>query len=160
MNAKLHGVHAPLVKLGTVDKEYSTAMEVAFGGRMTHIVVDDEHVASVAIELLKSSGAGRATFIPLNKIVKAPSKLNLPKDKGVIDFAINLVDFDDQYINAFYYAVGDTLVVEDMECVMWNNMDTTQRRTTERVVEEKIIVNADELERCAYCHKSKVFLEE
>ena len=116
MNAKLRGVHAPLVKLGTVDKEYSTAMEVAFGGRMTHIVVDDEHVASVAIELLKSSGAGRATFIPLSKIVKAPSKLSLPKDKGVIDFAINLVDFDDQYINAFYYAVGDTLVVEDMEC--------------------------------------------
>ena len=116
INANLKGVHAPLVKLGTVDKEYSTAMEVAFGGRMTHIVVDDEHVASVAIELLKSSGAGRATFIPLNKIVKAPSRLNLPKDRGVIDFAINLVDFDDKYINAFYYAVGETLVVEDMEC--------------------------------------------
>ena len=44
MNAKLRGVHAPLVKLGTVDKEFSTAMEVAFGGRMAHIVVDDEHV--------------------------------------------------------------------------------------------------------------------
>ena len=116
MSAKLKGVHAPLVKLGTVDKEYSTAMEVAFGGRMSHVVVDDEHVASVAIELLKSSGAGRATFIPLNKIQRAPSKLQLPKDKGVIDFAINLVDFDEKYINAFFYAVGDTLVVEDMEC--------------------------------------------
>uniref|UniRef100_UPI0040256A9D AAA family ATPase n=1 Tax=Candidatus Scatousia sp. TaxID=3085663 RepID=UPI0040256A9D len=116
MNAKLRGVHAPLVKLGTVDKEYSTAMEVAFGGRMAHIVVDDEHVASVAIELLKSSGGGRTTFIPLNKVQKAPTRLSLPKDKGVIDFAINLVDFDDEYINAFYYAVGDTIVVEDMEC--------------------------------------------
>ena len=115
MNAKLRGVHAPLVKLGTVDKEYSVAMEVAFGGRMAHIVVDDEHVASVAIELLKSSNAGRATFIPLNKIKKAPTKLQLPKDKGVIDFAINLIDFDDEYIDAFYYAVGDTIVVEDLE---------------------------------------------
>ena len=116
MSAKLRGVHAPLVQLGTVDKEYSTAMEVAFGGRMAHIVVDDEHVASVAIELLKSSNAGRATFIPLNKIKRAPSKLQLPKDKGVIDYAINLVDFDDEYIDAFFYAVGDTLVVEDIEC--------------------------------------------
>ena len=98
MNAKLRGVHAPLAKLGSVDKEYSIAMEVAFGGRMAHIVVDDEHVASVAIELLKSSNAGRATFIPLNKIKKAPTRLQLPKDKGVIDFAINLVDFDDEYI--------------------------------------------------------------
>ncbi len=26
------------------------------------------------------------------------------------------MDFDDEYINAFYYAVGDTIVVEDMEC--------------------------------------------
>ena len=115
MNARLRGVHAPLVKLGTVDKEYSIAMEVAFGGRMAHIVVDDEHVAGVAIELLKSSNAGRATFIPLNKIKQAPTRLQLPKDKGVIDFAINLVDFDDEYIDAFYYAVGDTIVVEDLE---------------------------------------------
>lgn len=116
MSAKLRGVHAPLVQLGKVDKEYSTAMEVAFGGRMAHVVVDDEHVASVAIEMLRSSNAGRATFIPLNKVVKAPARLALPKDKGVIDFAINLVDFDNEYINAFFYAVGDTLVVEDMEC--------------------------------------------
>ncbi len=116
MGAHLKGVHAPLVQLGTVDKEYSTAMEVAFGGRMAHVVVDDEHVASVAIEMLRSANAGRATFIPLSKVVKAPSRLALPKDKGVIDFAINLVDFDDKYINAFFYAVGDTLVVEDMEC--------------------------------------------
>lgn len=116
MNAKLKGVHAPLVKLGKVDKEYATALEVAIGGRMTHVVVDDEHVGSVAIELLKSSNAGRATFIPLSKIQKAPAKLVLPKDKGVIDYAINLIDFDDKYLNAFYYAVGDTLVVENLEC--------------------------------------------
>ena len=116
MDAKLKGVHAPLAKLGTVDKEYSTAMEVAVGGRMAHIVVDDEHTAKVAIELIKSSNAGRATFIPLNKIAKAPTKLSLPKEKGVIDYAINLIDFDDQYLDAFYYAVGDTLVVEDYEC--------------------------------------------
>lgn len=116
MNAKLKGVHAPLVKLGKVDKEYSTALEIAIGGRMTHVVVDDEHVGSVAIELLKSSNAGRATFIPLNKLKSCPSKLQLPKDKGVIDYAINLIDFDDKYLNAFFYALGDTLVVEDMAC--------------------------------------------
>lgn len=116
MNAKLKGVHAPLVKLGKVDKEFATAMEIAIGGRMTHVVVDDEHVGSVAIELLKSSNAGRATFIPLNKLKDCPSKLTLPKDKGVIDYAINLIDFDDKYLNAFYYAVGDTLVVEDLSC--------------------------------------------
>ena len=115
MNANLEGVHAPLMQLGTVDEEYSTALDIAFGGRLAHIVVDDTHAAYVAMELLNSSRAGRATFIPLNKVKKAPGKLQLPKNRGVIDFAINLVDFDDMYLDAFFYAVGDTLVVEDAE---------------------------------------------
>ena len=115
MNAKLDGVHAPLMQLGKVDEEYSTALNVAFGGRLAHIVVEDTHSTYVAMELLKSSRSGTATFIPMNKIRKAPSKLNLPKDKGVVDYAINLVDFDDIYIDAFFYAVGETLIVEDSE---------------------------------------------
>lgn len=115
MGASIRGVHAPLMKLGKVDEEYATAMEIAVGVRMANIVVDDEHVAATCIEVLKSAGAGRVTFVPLNKIVKCPKSLNLPKDKGVIDFAINLIDFDDEYLNAFYYAVGETLVVEDRE---------------------------------------------
>lgn len=115
MRANLEGVHAPLMQLGTVDEEYSLALDIAFGGRLSHIVVDNPHSAYVAMELLNSSKSGRATFIPLNKIKKAPTRLQLPKDKGVIDFAINLVDFDDIYLDAFYYAVGDTLIVEDAE---------------------------------------------
>ena len=115
MDAHLEGVHAPLMQLGSVDEEYSLALDIAFGGRLAHIVVDDTHAAYVAMELLNSSRAGRATFIPLNKVKKAPTKLQLPKNHGVIDFAINLVDFDDIYLDAFFYAVGDTLIVEDAE---------------------------------------------
>lgn len=113
MNSHIKGVHAPIVKLGTVDKEYALALETAIGGRMEHIVVENEYVASSAIEVLKSSGAGRATFVPLNKIRKCPTSLNLPKETGVVDFAINLIDFDDLYLDAFFYAVGETLVVEN-----------------------------------------------
>src|SRR5574344_1270988 len=36
MNANLQGVHAPLVKLGTVDKEHSTALEIGMGGKYGH----------------------------------------------------------------------------------------------------------------------------
>ena len=115
MDAHFKGVHAPLMQLGSVDEEYSLALDVAFGGRLAHIVVDDTHAAYVAMEHLNATRAGRATFIPLNKLKKAPSKLQLPKNKGVIDFAINLIDFDDIYIDAFYNAVGDTLVVEDTD---------------------------------------------
>ncbi len=112
-NAHIEGVHAPLFKLGNVDKEYATALEVAVGGRMSNIVVDDPDTATTVFEVVRSSGAGRVTCIPLNKIAEAPNSLNLPKEQGVIDYAINLIDFDDMYLDAFYYAVGSTLVVEN-----------------------------------------------
>ncbi len=112
-NAHLDGVHAPLYQLGNVDKEYATALEVAVGARMAHIVVDTPDDATTVFEIVRSSGAGRVTCIPMSKIRKAPTSLNLPKDNGVIDYAINLIDFDDIYLDAFFYAVGDTIIVED-----------------------------------------------
>jgi len=115
MNSGLGGIHAPLAKLGKVDKKYSLALEVAMGSRMRYIVVDSDEVASIAIEILKSANAGRASFLPLNKIKKAPSSFKLPKESGVVDYAIDLIDYDDIYDDAFYHALGETLVVEDMQ---------------------------------------------
>lgn len=116
MNSNIKGVHAPLAKLAQVDKEYSLALEVAMGNRMRNIVVDDDYVAKSAIEILKSTNSGRVTFLPLNKLRPAPNSLKLPKDSGVIDFAINLIEFDDEYLDAFYLALGETLIVEDYQC--------------------------------------------
>ncbi len=116
LKAKIKGVHAPLLQLASVDKEYSTALEVAMGARMKNIVVDDEDVAKVCIDYLKSARAGNATFLPLNRMKKAPSGLRLPREKGIVDFAINLIDFDDKYLDVFFYALGETLIVEDYEC--------------------------------------------
>ncbi len=77
-------------------------------------MVDDDQVAQNCIELLKKNQIGRATFIPLNKIVAQPPGL-LPNHAGVIDFAYNLVDFNPKYTKAFQYACGQTIVVQDME---------------------------------------------
>ncbi len=115
LKAKIRGVHAPLMQLGNVDKQYSTALEIAMGGHMRDIVVDDEDVARTCIDYLKTSRAGRATFLPLTKMKKAPNSLKMPKEKGVIDYAINLIDFDDKYLDVFFYALGDTLIVEDFD---------------------------------------------
>ena len=115
MQSNLKGVHAPLLQLADVDAEYTDAINEALGGRARFVIVENEHTASQAIEILKSQGRDRATFLPLNKLKPAPSKLPLPKEKGVIDFAINLMDFDDKYIDAFYFALGETLVVDNME---------------------------------------------
>lgn len=115
LNADIPGVHKTLAQLGRVEKEFSLALETAMGGRMKSIVTDDEHVAADAIDYLKQARAGRATFLPLNKIRYYVPSCNLPNVDGVIDFAINLIDFDGIYKNAFYYALGETLVVENIE---------------------------------------------
>ncbi|MDO5437210.1 MAG: hypothetical protein Q4F80_03320, partial [bacterium] len=115
MQSNLKGVHAPLLQLADVEAEYTDAINEALGGRSRFVIVDNEHVASQAVEILKTQGRDRATFLPLNKLKPAPSRLPLPKEKGVIDFAINLMDFEDRYIDAFYFALGETLVVDNME---------------------------------------------
>ena len=115
MQSKIQGVHAPLSQLADVDSEYTYAINEALGGRSRFIVVEDENVASRALEILKSQGKDRATCLPLNKLKPAPNNLPLPKLDGVIDFAINLIDFDDKYIKAFYFALGETLVVDNMQ---------------------------------------------
>jgi len=113
LRSGLEGVHGTVAQLGDVNQDYALAMEIALGGRIQNVVVDDDQVASEGIRLLQESRAGRATFLPLNKIQGARSLPPLPNDPGVIDYAVNLIDHDYAYRDVFAYALGDTLIVED-----------------------------------------------
>ena len=116
LNAHIEGIHQPLAQLADIEGEYIDAINVAMGARAFSIVADSQDAAYKAIQVLRSFGRDRASFIPMNIIKKAPTRLNLPKVDGVIDFAINLIEFDDQYLDAFYFALGETIVVEDENC--------------------------------------------
>jgi chromosome segregation protein len=114
LGANMNGVHGTIGQLGDVDDRYVTALETAIGPRLSHIVVDDDQIAHNCIEFLKRNQAGRATFVPLNKIMAQPPGL-LPSRVGVIDFAYNLVNFNPRFTRAFQYACGQTIVVDNME---------------------------------------------
>ncbi len=115
LNSGISGIHGTLAQLGSVDNDYSVAMEVAIGGRIQSVVVDDDQVAADCIEHLKRNNGGRATFLPLNKIQPSRGLPPMPRGSGIIDYAINLIDFDPIYTDVFAYALGETLVVEDMD---------------------------------------------
>lgn len=115
LRAGLPGVHGTIAQLGDVDQSYALALEIALGGRIQNIVVDDDRVASEGIRLLQQSKSGRATFLPMNKIQRARPLPALPNVSGVVDFAVNLIDFSGQFEDIFAYALGDTLIVEDAE---------------------------------------------
>src|SRR6056297_628752 len=68
LNAEKPGVHGTVAQLGGVNQKYATACETAAGGRMAHVVVDDDGVGQSCIEYLKSRNAGRATFLPMTEM--------------------------------------------------------------------------------------------
>ena len=113
LNAGQSGVHGTVGQLGAVEGEHATACETAAGGRLAHVVVDDDGVGSDCIDYLKSRNAGRATFLPITEM-EDRGLPSLPSHPGVVDFARTLVDYDAEYEGIFSYVLGSTVVVEDM----------------------------------------------
>ena len=126
LDSGLDGIHGLVAQLAEVQDCYRQALEVAAGGRLGQLVVDNDQIAAKAIELLKRKKAGRLTFLPLNKINKnRSSSLNkaitrpLKKDssknhQGFIGRAFDLIKFEPIYKDVFEYVFGETLVFQDL----------------------------------------------
>ncbi len=111
---EIEGIYGTVAELGTIDPEYSIALEIAGGSRLSYVVVEDDDVATSCVEILKRERVGRASFIPLSKIkTRGPGKL--PSDGRIIGFAIDLVSFDPKFLPAFEFVFSDTIVTEDFE---------------------------------------------
>ena len=110
----IDGVYGTLGSLGQTSSKHATALDVAGGGRLDFIVVDNENTATKCINHLKNSRIGRATFIPLNSIKTDPSTYK-EKHKGVVGNAIDLLTFDAKFKPAFEYVFGRTLIVKDLD---------------------------------------------
>ena len=106
-------VHGTIAELGKAPAEYATALNIAAGNKLHFVVCDDDQVASDAIRYLKEERLGRVTFLPLNKL--KPPMLPPLKEPGVIDYAVNLIDYDPKYDRAFAVALGGTVVVDTLE---------------------------------------------
>lgn len=110
---KLYGTVASLVN---VDKQYSTAIEVALGGSAQYIVTETEEDAKKSIEFLKSTKQGRATFLPVS--AAKGGLLNEPgidKCEGYLGIASELIKYDNKYSNVIKGLLGRVIVVDDIE---------------------------------------------
>jgi len=111
----LPGIYGTIAELGKVDDRYAMALEVAAGNRLQNIVVDNDEDASRCIYHLKDLRKGTATFLPLNRMRQRPPMREFKDQPGIIDYAINLVDYNPKYDGAFWYVFGDTMVVDTLE---------------------------------------------
>lgn len=96
-----------------VPPELETAVEVALGSRLQNIVVDTWADAEAAIAQLKRSGAGRATFLPLDTLRggRRPAPPAMPGIRGI---AAELVEVDQQARPIAAALLGRTLLADDL----------------------------------------------
>lgn len=111
----ISGICGLVAQLGRVDSKYQLALEIAAGGRLGNMIVENDGVAASGIEFLKRQRAGRMTFLPLNKI--RPPGLNRNNSlrwgaAGFIDYAVNLIECDPRYRDIFAYVFGSTVVFD------------------------------------------------
>ena len=99
------------------DPAHTDALATSIGGGMTSVVVDNDEVAARAIQWLAQNKAGRATFLPLNKLTHsrpAGKAQIVSKRDGVIGFASELLDYDSRIDVAIRFVLRNTLVVDNM----------------------------------------------
>jgi len=109
----MEGVHGTISDLGKAPAEYTTALNIAAGNKLQFVVCDDDQIAADAIRYLKDERLGRVTFLPLNKL--KPPQLPPLRETGVVDYAVNLLEYDPKYDRAFSVILGGTVVVDTLE---------------------------------------------
>lgn len=112
----LRGIHGALSQLITVKDKYSTAVETALGAALQNIVVERSNDAKNAIEYLKSSHGGRATFLPIESIKpRSLEEKGLDDQYGFVNMASRLLTVDKKYQGIIENLLGRTAVCEDLD---------------------------------------------
>ena len=113
-HGNIKGVHGPVSGLIKADDEFALAIETALGAAGQNIVIDTRNDGRAAIEMLKRSDSGRATFLPLDTI-KGSVICDAPvNDSGFVGIAYDLVEFDEKYGQIIASLLGKTIVVEGL----------------------------------------------
>ena len=109
-----------ITELITVPTDYQTAISAALGGQAQYIVAQNGKSATVAIKMLRDSRAGKATFLPLDRI--SPSLRSIPShfttDDAYLGRAIDLVTVNPAASKAIKYLLNNVVVVRDQQAAL------------------------------------------
>ena len=116
---RLGGIIGAVSEHLTFDVHYQTALEIALGASSQHIIVEDEHVATKAIDFLKRNRAGRATFLPLTTIkartISSQNQDAIAASPGFLGMADELVTFDTRLEAIFKNLLATTAIFDTVE---------------------------------------------
>ncbi|CAH2058218.1 unnamed protein product, partial [Iphiclides podalirius] len=115
-SGRLPGIFGRLGDLGGIPPRYDVAISTCCGA-LDNIVVDTVETAQACVEHLKRHDVGRATFVALDKqqhlIPHYERRATYPENAPRL---FDLIEVrDERVLPAFYYALRDTLVANDLE---------------------------------------------
>ena len=113
----MQNVYGTVASLISTEEKYEYAVEIALGGYMQNVVVNDEQTAKKIISYLKDNSLGRVTFLPINTIKKVDNSI---KDKarkldGYIGMASEIVKYDSKFKDVILLSLGSTIVVDTVD---------------------------------------------
>ena len=110
----IHGYHGPIIdNFSLRNNAFRTAVEVAAGNALFHVVVDTDATAAIFMEELERRRAGRLTFLPLNRIRQQPVAYPDSNDvKPLIEVAI---EYEPALEAAIKHVFGRKLLARDLE---------------------------------------------
>ena len=112
----LRNVHGPVSRLIRTDDEYTVAIEIALGSAMQNVVVDTEADGKAAMNYLKRTGNGRATFLPVTSVKgNRLAEKGLDDCTGYVSLAVDLVGFQQELGGIFASLLGRIVVAEDID---------------------------------------------
>jgi len=112
----LKNIHGPVANLVQAGESYALAIETALGAASQNIIVDTPEDGKYAIQYLKRTDGGRATFLPISSI--KPYELRergIEDEAGVVGIAVDLVRYDERYDAIYRNLLGRTVIVEEMD---------------------------------------------
>ncbi|XP_060098400.1 structural maintenance of chromosomes protein 4 isoform X1 [Heteronotia binoei] len=112
---QIPGIYGRLGDLGAIDEKYDVAISSSCGA-LDHIVVDTIDTAQKCVNFLKKQNIGVATFIGLDKMVVWEKSMNTIQTPENVPRLFDMVKVKDEKIRqAFYFALRDTLVADNMD---------------------------------------------
>ena len=111
---QLSGIVGTIAALVQVPANLDKAIETALGGAFQNVVTQQWSDTQAAIDLLKRTGNGRATFLPLDRLSVLPA-IPAPKQAGVLGNAAQLIQFDPQIEDAVSQLLNRVWIVESLD---------------------------------------------
>ncbi|KAG6856767.1 hypothetical protein H0H87_000945 [Tephrocybe sp. NHM501043] len=113
-SGRVSGFHGRLGALGTIPDKYDVAVSTAAPG-LHNMIVDRVEQGQACIEYLRTQNIGRASFMVLEKLTNINGMAKIQTPENVPRLFDLIQPKDPKFAPAFYKAVTNTLVADDMD---------------------------------------------